>query len=67
MKTQLIRAKVLRPFAWLGRYAATGERLNLPADVFEDLAKTGHVARIEDAAPAVLVLRPDRWAHPVER
>jgi len=41
MKAPLIRAKVLRPLAWLGRYAATGERLNLPEGVFEDLVKTG--------------------------
>jgi hypothetical protein len=62
----LIRCKVLRPFAWLGRYAVTHERLNLPEDVFEDLAKTGHVERIEQA-PAVLVTKPDRWTQPVER
>jgi hypothetical protein len=67
MKPALVRCKVLRPLAWLGRYAATGERLNLPADVFEDLAKTGHVERIEGDAPAVLVLQPERWTQPVER
>ena len=65
MKAPLIRAKVLRPLAWLGRYAATGERLNLPEGVFEDLVKTGHVERAEVAA--VLVLQPDRWTQPVER
>jgi hypothetical protein len=67
MKALLIRAKVLRPFAWLGRYAAAGERLNLPADEFEDLAKTGHVVRVDGDAPAVLLIEPARWAQPVER
>jgi hypothetical protein len=63
----LIRVKVLRPFAWLGRIAGTGERLRMHPDDFERWSASGHVERIEGDAPAVLVLQPDRWAQPVER
>ncbi len=63
----LIRVKVLRPFAWLGRYAGTGERMSLPADEFERRRESGHVVGIEGDAPAVLLVEPARWARPVER
>ena len=66
MAAALIRCKVIRPFAWLGRIAGQGERMRMHPDDFEHWAKSGHVERIEDV-PAVLVLKPDRWVQPVER
>lgn len=43
----LIRCRVVRPFAFHGRYAGTGERLYLHPDDFEKLRDSGHVERVE--------------------
>jgi len=64
----LIRVRVLRPFAWLGRYIGTHERLNLHPDDFEALSKSGHVERIEVDAPVNgTPIDPGPWVRVVTR
>jgi hypothetical protein len=63
----LVRVRVIRPFAWLGRIAGGGERLRMHPEDFERWAASGHVEAVEGDAPAVLLVEPARWAQPVER
>jgi len=64
----LIRCKVMKPFAFMGRIVCTYERLNLHPTDFEALEKSGHVARIEIELPIngqAIDVGP--WARPVTR
>lgn len=45
----LIRCKVIRPFAFCGRYASSGERLALHPSDFERLRDSGHVTELQPA------------------